>query len=352
MFRLSRLPFIRKITAVMLAAFCLLVPPEAGLCEIVRDVSYTTYDTTYDAIIKMYLRVLNSYGKRSEGHHDLYNEAIIVDFHHPDYEQGIPTQEGVAEAKRRVGYCIYDLNGDGIDEMIIGENSAYVYEVFTMDQGRVRELIHAWGKNDCALLENGYFIRSEKNSAFFTAETVWKMNGTKKVSFVEGFLRDAQHGYTDPSDPFAEGDYYLDNWFPFTREKYNIEEVATSDNLAPRGAFLRWLKEYDSKLLKLTFIPLAVYESGINTENIGILSRDGKINLKETVNIRKSPDPKSKILLKQKIGIFVNILGSEGDYYQIKIKDTVGYVQQKFVIRLEENPAPNNNHVTIYPQGY
>ena len=38
MFRLSRLPFIRKITAVMLTAFCLLVPPEAGLCKIVRDV--------------------------------------------------------------------------------------------------------------------------------------------------------------------------------------------------------------------------------------------------------------------------------------------------------------------------
>ena len=43
--------------------------------------SYTTYDTTYDAILKMYIRVINGYGRKtSEGRHDLYNEFIMSQF--------------------------------------------------------------------------------------------------------------------------------------------------------------------------------------------------------------------------------------------------------------------------------
>ena len=149
-------------------------------------VSYTTYDTSYDAILKMYIRVLNANGNDGR-RHDLFNSLIWNDFHH-DMESPIKTR--MEETKKRVGYCIYDLNGDGIDELIIGESYSYVNEVFTMDNGKVRELIRAGVKYQCALLENGEFFRYMYGGGAQASNVVWSMNGTGPVRFVEGYYMD------------------------------------------------------------------------------------------------------------------------------------------------------------------
>ena len=65
-------------------------------------VSYTTYDTTYDAILDMYIRVLNANGDDGR-RHDLFNDLIYADFHH-DHESSMAAR--MTETKNRVGYCI------------------------------------------------------------------------------------------------------------------------------------------------------------------------------------------------------------------------------------------------------
>ena len=144
----------------------------------------------------------------------------------------------------------------------------------------------------------------------------------------------------------------MDNWFRLSKDpnKYDVDFSET--NKAPRGELLRWLKEKDSKLLSLTFIPLAAYESGIEINNIGILSKNGKTNKNESINIRKAPSRTSKLVMKKKIGTYVNIIGEESEYYLVQIDQKTGYVQKQFVTLLSENPSINAKKVSIYPYDY
>ena len=112
--------------------------------------SYTTYDTTYDAIIKMYIRVINGEDK---GRHDLFNDLI--------YEEAYIESKSKEDSnliKRKIGYCIDDINYDGQDELII-EGPYSIYEIFTIHNGKVRELIRAGYRYVCFALDNGYLYR-------------------------------------------------------------------------------------------------------------------------------------------------------------------------------------------------
>ncbi len=337
----ERTGFLMKIILIIFAVQ--LFPISVAFSSSNFEVSYTTYNTTYEKIIQMYIRVLNAYGTKKEGRHDLFNDMIISDFHH-DFES--PMKNRIAEAKNRVGFCIYDLNGDGIDELIIGENEVYINEVFTMDDGKVRELIRAWGKYSCSLLKNGYFYRYTYIGGGMNSETIWKMNGTGKVTFVEGYYRNEEYNGFSPDVKY---EYYLDNWFRIKKDPNKYKVDFTEENKAPRGELLRWMKEKDDEILHLHFIPLAVYEKGIEINHIGIIVKDGRTNINETVKIRKDPSKKSKVIMSTKIGTYVNVLGEEGDYYKIRIKNKTGYIQKEFLVSLEDNPWFTAKQHSIYP---
>ena len=94
-------------------------------------VSYTTYDTSYDAILKMYIRVLNAGGDEGR-HHDLFNTKVIVFDMDTSGLKDIPKDEldrMISSAKHSFGYMIRDLNGDGVDELIIGDHNGNVIEL-------------------------------------------------------------------------------------------------------------------------------------------------------------------------------------------------------------------------------
>ncbi len=152
--------------------------------------SYTTYDTTYDAIIKMYIRVINGEDK---GRHDLFNDLI--------YEEAYIAGKGRDDSnllKTKIGYMVDDINNDGQNELII-EGPYSIYEVFTIDNGKVRELIRAGYRYVCYSLDNGYFYRRGSSGAASSSNELWKMNGTGKVSFVEGY-HSAWTGYENLPD--------------------------------------------------------------------------------------------------------------------------------------------------------
>ena len=279
-------------------------------------VSYTTYDTTYDAIIKMYIKVLNAYGTGKTGRHDLFNELIISDFN-SDYES--PMKNRIAEAKNRIGYCISDLNKDGIDELIIGKDSTYVHEVFTTDNGKVRELIRAGYKYDCELLQDGQFFRVINNGAALHSYTLWSMNGTGKVSFTEGYIRNEE------------------NYSPCFFQMENAKTInGTQETQVNDSIFYSWQKNINQKRLKLQFIPLALYEKGLQADYnlLGIVSVNGRTTGNSTVRIRTKADPKSKVLKNCKVGTYVTILGDEGEYYKIQIDNKEGFILKDYLTRL------------------
>lgn len=297
------------------------------------DVCDTTYDMTYEDILDMYLRVFNTNG--SDGYHDLYNGAVY------EYVPEMPTDQAYAELKKAIGYCIYDLNNDGIDELILAGDSVNVFEVFTMDNSKVRELIRAGIRYNCALMTNGRFYRFNNSGASLNSSTVWKMSGTDPVQYVEGYHEDDEYGAYYGSD----GLYHIHEyqWFRMT----DPDDWSSSDEtLVTIDEYLDWLKAQDEQLLQLSFVPLATREKGVDSENKGVISVKGRTNGREKVNIRAGASKKTKLVKEVYTGTYVNILGEEGDFYHISFSDKEGYVHKDFLTLV--NSEASTERKTIY----
>ncbi len=308
--------------------------------------SYKTYDTTYDDILKMYLRVMPAQCReQSRRRHDLYNEFMYDDI--PMFMDGVDTEEyrqadeegkkkirskfqeqALRYMKNNIGYAIRDLNGDGIDEMIIGMGKAYVFEAFTLDDGKVRELIKAGYRDSCTLLNDGTFHRYAHLGGGMSTDTLFRMDGTRKVKFVKGYLFSEEFGYNNGLDSD-------DCWFRMSSSK---DTTATLDKHVPKSEAKSWISECDSSLSDIRFIPFAAYEKGMSGDGIAVLSKNGKTTGSQKIRIRKAPDDKSKIIAQKKIGTYVKATAIEGDYYRITVDKKTGYVHKDYITLLTDLP--------------
>ena len=288
--------------------------------------SYTTYDTTYDAILKMYLRVIEARRKnQSEGRHDLFNDNIYWEVTFENTPDALNKQ--AIFVKSTLGYAITDINGDGIDELIIGSKNANVYEVFTMDNGKVRELIRAGARYRCSLLKDGTFWRFGSSGAAFYGYYAFKMNGTNPVQFVKGYHYNGEFGV---NNGFEDSDC----WFKANSDKGRYQ--VTLDMHVSTSEVDQWVAQCEANLSTIRFIPLVAYEQGLDGKAIGILSYNGKTEGRQTINIRKKPSKNSKLVTTKRVGTYVSVLGMDGDYYQISFGSTTGYVQKDFLTLLTE----------------
>ena len=319
-----------KIIIIILSIMLILVlPMQFSFAE--NDLftaSDVTYNTTYHEILDMYIETLNAYERYDPGEHDLFNELIISDFD-SDYES--PMKNRIAETKSKVGFCIFDLNHDGIDELIIGENPSYIFEVFTIENGRIRELVRAGYHYDCTLLENGQFYRVAKDGAAWNSFTIWEMNGTGKVTFVDGYIRDEE-----PSDRSLGGHNNALLFFKMTDSQMRN---GTIDNLVSCDQFLTWMKNVEQKVLQFYFIPLEFFEQTSESDysKIGIVSVDGRTSGESYVRIRTEPNRRAKVLQKCKVGTYVIIDDEEEGYYKVRLNYRVGFMQKEYVTFLDNS---------------
>ena len=230
--------------------------------------SYTTYDVTYDAIIHMYLKVFEIHRNGGDaGRHDLYNDNIDWDYSAYFETDKDAVAKNIDYIKNHVGYAIRDINGDGIDELLIGSGQSYIYEVFTMDEGKVRELIRAGARYGCNLLNDGTLLRLGSSGAAFWGYYAFQMNGTKPVVFVKGYHYNGEIGENNGLDE-------KECWFKAESDKglYSV----TMESHVSASEVDDWIKQCDTKLANIQFIPFAAYEQGINGQAIGVLSYKGE----------------------------------------------------------------------------
>ncbi len=318
--RKSKINFALKQIILIILVFSI----SSAICE-PYTVSYTTYDTTYEDILRMYIRVING---KDKGRHDLFNQLVYDEA----YEMDPAKEETKNFLKNKIGYMITDINSDGQDELIIG-NPDDIYEVFTIDNGKVRELIKAGYRYSCMTLDNGYLFRIGSSGAAYTSYELWKMNGTGKVSFVEGY-------HTEPTDYnkyISSEDPDEIKWYYDQKDKYSKDKIVTSSEAEA------WIIQHENHIVHKKAIPLAVYEQYSDriesADQIGILIVNGKISGAQTVNIRSKPSKSSKIVQKSRVGSYVLILGQEDGYYHVVAGKKEGYIQQDFVTSLDESPA-------------
>ena len=78
----------------------------------------------------------------------------------------------------KIGYAYIDLNGDGIDELLIGEISessepSVIYDIYTMKDRKPVHVVSGWDRNRYYKLENGMICNDYSNSAFSSGRAVY-----------------------------------------------------------------------------------------------------------------------------------------------------------------------------------
>lgn len=278
------------------------------------------FETTYEEILDLYLGVFSAVDRgRIPEENELINLRVLGEFDPGDTSAGKP----IRQLKKQYGFGVMDLNGDGSPELFIDNSFGLILQVFTMENGKVRELIRAGNRYSCLLLRDGRFFRHRFDGRESRQDEIWAMEGGRVV-FLEGCL-------------YEEG-AEKDESAPFPRFLIRSERGGSApDNRMAKKEYNDWLRRVESEILNPAFIPFAARETGIGIENIGIVSLEGETDVSSTVRIRAAASKKGKLVQKLKVGTYVDILAREGDFYKIRLKTLEGYIPQKFLTVLCDN---------------
>lgn len=293
--------------------------------------SYKTYDTTYDDILKMWIRVING---EDNGQHDLFNDNYYYDF----------AESGPTFAKDSIGYVIQDLNHDGSDELILtyiyprySNKASSIFSLFTTTKdGKVRELIRSGARSSTCLSKDGEILQYASESGHELFCYIYHFNGTNALNLYEGYF------YTDEDYRLSPKDRF-DAVVPGTHYYYSIgkNQYTVPDGQAPLDTeqIDQRLAAFDENQVTFYVTSLADYERKECGPQYTILSVNGKTKGSSTVNIRQKPDKKSKLVATKKVGTKVEILEEDGDYYLVSIGSKKGYVQKQYVSTVNETPG-------------
>lgn len=101
-----------------------------------------------------------------------------------------------------------------------------------------------------------------------------------------------------------------------------------------------------NKFVKI-FIVLAIL---VNIQISVIAASTGIVN-SDTVRVREKPTTNSEIIELVSIGDKINITGEEGDWYQVKIRNIVGYIRKDLLTVNGENTSIPTNGEPEIPSG-
>ena len=91
-----------------------------------------------------------------------------------------------------VGFTLIDLDKNGQEELIIADINKFVYDVYTITNGKASHLFDS-GERYCYILrENGFIENSWSGSAATSGHDFYKLNDGK-LDFIERITLDAYH---------------------------------------------------------------------------------------------------------------------------------------------------------------
>ena len=128
----------------------------------------------------------------------------------------------------QVGYVYYDVNVDGIDELLIGEISddanyaGIIYDMYTMVDRKPAHVVSGWDRNRYYVSKGGMIENEYSDGADSSGLSVYILeSNSTDFTFQLGVKYD---GYTDEKNPWfvahnKEGDDY--KWESTTEDEYN-----------------------------------------------------------------------------------------------------------------------------------
>lgn len=308
--------YLSGLSILLLLLVLVLIP--SALSEITEEddnpyaASGKEYDLSYDDIISLYRLEFQSL-KDDPEHvtHKLFNDLIWADEYAGDLES----------IKEEIGYALKDLNGDGVEELLIGKYPAVINSVYTAQNGKTREIVRAGYRYDCYLLNDNTLYRTGSSGAAFYSSELYRMDEKGDIVFVKGYSQDGEYAFQ-----LGMGDEE-EAWFSMPdSETYYGDEMP--ERLVDTKEAREWIDDCESRFSDIAFTLL--FEKG-DTEFTGIVSVGGKQTGSGTVRIRKTPDKKGKILATLRVGTKLTVIGEENGYYRVKLPDGEGFIQKEFL---------------------
>ena len=196
----------------------------------------------------LYKNILDQYKKACEISGDIeydYKSNLSVGFWEFKEEKDL---------LHKVGYKLQDLNGDGVDELMISllEKKGfynYIVAIYQHIDGKgVRKVEDGWARNRYYLLKNNIFLNEASGGAAYTYISKLKMVGKElKTLCMLG---------TDLNEPVNEDDDYKEIYL------YN-KNGKTSNNkefYISKKEWNRKYSEWQTELVEVDFIPFADYK--------------------------------------------------------------------------------------------
>ena len=102
-----------------------------------------------------------------------------------------------------------DLDGDGVEELLLGEDAYYdadsgwnaIYAGYTLADGKAVQFLDGWARNRYSLCEGNYLMNEASSGASNTVVNIYRFDG-KGLQLVEGFHYD---NWENPDQPWHYG---------------------------------------------------------------------------------------------------------------------------------------------------
>ena len=127
----------------------------------------------------------------------------------------------------KIGYTYYDVNGDGIDELLIGEIAdgawkGVIYDIYTMVNREPKHVTSGGARNRYFVCDNSFICNEYSSGAMESGMRVYNLVENSIELFPQvGFKYD---GYANPKNPWFlsySSDINADKWENVSKEIYN-----------------------------------------------------------------------------------------------------------------------------------
>ncbi|MBT9778386.1 hypothetical protein GPL15_17960 [Clostridium sp. MCC353] len=124
------------------------------------------------------------------------------------------------------GYLIEDIDGNGIDELIFGENGTnpdsqwdgVIFNIYTISDEELVQVLNGWERNKYFFCENGMIANEGSSGAANSNYAYFTFEGSE-LHLVEAVIYDGMKDAADPWFYSTESEFYSENAEPISEEK-------------------------------------------------------------------------------------------------------------------------------------